>query len=262
MKWHRISAILIRNLYLYKRSLPRIMDIVYWPVMELLVWGFLSVYLEGLQIGALNVATVLLGGVVFWDLLTRAQEAISVAFLEEVWERNFLNIFVTPLKVGEMLTAFFLIGVVRIILVGVVAALLAFLLYHFNILLFGMYLVPFVMNLLLFGMAAGIFIIAIIFRYGTSAQILAFGLVFLIQPFVAVFYPVSSLPAWAQWISYVLPPSYVFEGMRAVIATGTLPLRELWLAFGTNAVYLALSLWIFYRMFRRVKEKGMLLKLN
>lgn len=262
MKWHRINAILLRNLYLYKRSLPRIMDIVYWPVMELLVWGFLSVYLEDLQIGALNVATVLWGGVIFWDLLTRAQEAISVAFLEEVWERNFLNIFVTPLKLSEMLTAFFLIGVVRIILVGVVAAVLAFLLYQFNILLFGMYLVPFVMNLLLFGMAAGIFIIAIIFRYGTSAQILAFGLVFLLQPFVAVFYPVSALPAWAQWISYVLPPSYIFEGMRAVIATGTLPLRELWLAFGTNVVYLALALWIFYRMFRRVKEKGLLLKLN
>ncbi len=262
MKWHRINAILIRNLYLYKRSLPRIMDIVYWPVMELLVWGFLSAYLEKFQFSSQNVTTVLLGGVVFWDLLTRSQEAISVAFLEEVWEKNFLNIFVTPLKLSEMLTAFFLIGVVRIILVGLVAALLAFLLYHFNILLFGMYLVPFVINLLLFGMAAGVFIIAIIFRYGTSAQILAFGLVFLIQPFAAVFYPVAALPAWAQWISYLLPPSYVFEGMRAVIATGALPSRELWLAFGTNAIYLALSLLLFYRMFRRVKEKGLLLKLN
>jgi len=262
MKLHRINAIFIRNLYLYKRSLPRIMDIVYWPVMELLVWGFLSVYLEKMQTTSLNITTVLLGAVVFWDLLTRAQEAVSVAFLEEVWEKNFLNIFVTPLTISEMLSAFFLIGIVRIILVGIVAALLAFLLYHFNIFLFGFYLVPFVLNLLLFGMAAGICIIAIIFRYGTSAQILAFGFVFLLQPFVAVFYPVSALPVWAQWISSVLSPTYVFEGMRAVIATGTLPLRDILFASGLNVIYLVLSLWLFYWMFKRVKEKGLLLKLN
>ncbi len=262
MKWNRVNAILIRNLYLYKRSLPRLMDILYWPVMELLVWGFLSIYLQKLQFTAVNMVTVLLGGVVFWDLLTRSQEAISVAFLEEVWEKNFLNIFVTPLTVSEMLAAFFLIGVVRIFMVGVVAALLAFLLYHFNIFLFGFYLIPFIINLLIFGWAAGIFIIAIIFRYGTSAQILAFGLVFLLQPFAAVFYPVSALPLWAQTISKILPPSYVFEGMRAVIATETLPTQTLILAFGTNLIYLGAALWLFYAMFKKVKEKGLLLKLN
>ncbi|MCR4328574.1 MAG: ABC transporter permease [Patescibacteria group bacterium] len=262
MKFYRVKALLMRNLYLYKRSLPRIMDILYWPVMELLIWGFLSVYLEKLNFGGVSVVTVLLGGILFWELLSRAQGAVSVAFLEDVWERNFLNIFVTPLKTIELLAAWFLIGLVRIVLVGIVAGGLAFLFYKFNIFTFGIYLIPFVLNLLLFGWIAGLFAIGIILRYGSSAQIIAWGILFLIQPFVAVFYPVSALPQSIQWICWILPPTYVFEGMRTVLATGVLPFRDFLLAAGTNAIYLVLVVWFFFRMFARVKEKGLLLKLD
>ena len=262
MKFHRINALLIRHLYLYKRSFPRIMDVVYWPLMEILIWGFLSVYIEKLNLGGWNAVTVLLGAVIFWDLLNQSQKAVSIAFLEEIWEKNLLNIFVTPLKVSEFLSASALIGFVRISLVGVIISALAYLFYHFNIFMIGFALVPFVLNLFIFGWGLGLFANAIILRFGTSAQILAWGFITLIQPFSAVFYPVSVLPALLQPLAYLLPSTYVLEGMRSVLATGVLPEGLLIGAFISNAIYLSLFVWFFYRMFAHVKRVGRLLKLD
>lgn len=262
MKLHRINALLIRHLYLYQRSFPRLMDIFYWPVMELLLWGFISMYVEKLSIGGFNAVTVLLGAVIFWDLLSQSQRSVSVAFLEDVWERNFLNIFVTPLRISEFLSSAVILAFVRILMTGAVMGILAALFYKFNILTFGFYLVPFMLNLLVFGSTLGFFTTAIILRYGTSAQVLAFGFLFLLQPFSAVFYPVSILPSFVQPIAYALPSTYVFEGMRSVIATGVFPVGAFVLSLLTNAIWLALVLWYFYRMFAIVKSKGRLMKLD
>lgn len=262
MKWHRINALLIRHLYLYQRSLPRIMDIFYWPVMDLLVWGFFSIYLESQGLGGFSAVSVLLGALIFWDLLNQSQKAVSVAFLEDVWERNLLNIFVTPLKVSEFLTATVLLGFVRIALVSIVLGALAFLFYSFNIFQFGFYLIPFIVNLLIFGWTLGLFTTGIILRYGTQAQILAFGFIFIIQPFSAVFYPLSALPPLIQVLSKFIPATYVFEGMRAVLKAGVFPLAELGFGFITNIVYLGLTLLFFQFMFKRAKAKGLLLKLD
>lgn len=262
MKLYRINALLIRHLYLYQRSVPRLMDIFFWPIIELLLWGFLSLYLEKMSFGGLNVVTILLGAIIFWDLMSQSQRAISTTFLEEVWERNLLNIFVSPLRLSEFLFSSVLIALVRVVIVGLVMAGLAWGLYHFNLLYFGFYLIPFMLNLFVFGWTLGFFTTGIILRFGSAAQVLAFGLVFLLQPFSAVFYPVSVLPQGLQYVAKVLPSSHVFEGMRAVIATGTLPVSDLIWAIGTNIFYLALVLWFFARMFARVKEKGMLMKLD
>ncbi len=262
MKFYRIQALLIRHLYLFKRSFPRIMDIVYWPVMDILVWGFLSLYIEKLNITGFNAITVLLGAVVFWDFLNQSQKSVSIAFLEEVWEKNLLNIFVTPLRLSEFLGATVLVGVVRIFLVGIVLTSLSYVFYHFNLFAFGLYLIPFILNLFLFGWSLGIFTNAIILRFGTSAQILAFGFIILIQPFSAVFYPVSALPEWLQVVAHLLPSTYVFEGMRVVIATGSMPTSLMLSAFLANVVYLVLTLWFFARMFAYVKREGKLLKLE
>ncbi len=262
MKWHRINALLIRHLYLYKRSIPRLMDIFFWPVMELILWGLISLYLAKFELAGVNIVTFLIGGIIFWDLLSQGQRSVSIAFLEDVWERNLLNVFVTPLKPSEFIASTGLLAAVRIILVGVVMAILASILYSFNIFTFGFLLIPFMLNLLLFGFSLGLFTVAIILRYGSSAQMLAFGLLFLIQPFSAVFYPVSVLPSSVQWISYILPSTHVFEGMRAVASTGILPMKDLLLASGLNIIYLALFAFFFYKMFAYIKNAGRLLKLD
>lgn len=263
MKLHRIKALLIRYLYLNKRSLPRLMDIFYWPVLELLLWGFLSFYLNKLNMGNLNMVTVLLGAIILWDLLSQSQRAVAVSFLEEIWEKNLLNLFVTPLRLSEFLVSTVLIGIFRITLVGLVMGSLGLLFYNFNIVnQFGFYLIIFLLNLLFFGWSMGLLIIGVILRFGTSAQIIAFGFMALIQPFSAVFYPVSALPENLRYIAYTMPSTYVFEGMRAVIAGSSFPWSQLGLALLTNAIYLALTCWFFYRMFARVKEKGTIMRLN
>lgn len=262
MKPHRILAILIRHLYLYQRSVPRLMDIFFWPITELLVWGFLSRYLESSGFGGVNVVTIFLGALIFWDLLSQSQRAVSVVFLEDVWERNLLNIFVTPLRVSEFLVSTVLVGLVRIILVGITVGVVAMLMYQFNILLFGFSLIPFIVSLLLFGWAIGLFATAIILRFGSSAQVLAFGLTFLLQPFSAVFYPVSALPQWGRNIAQFIPSTHVFEGMRQVIDTGIFPWKDLFWSYGTNAVWISLILWFFYAMFADVKKQGRLMKLD
>lgn len=238
------------------------MDIFYWPVMDLLVWGFFSAYLARTNLQNINVISVLLGALIFWDFLNQSQKAVSVAFLEDVWERNLLNIFVTPLKMSEFLTATVLLGFIRIILISVVMGVLAFIFYQFNLFQFGIFLIPFVINLLLFGWTLGILTTGIILRYGTQAQILAFGFIFLIQPFSAVFYPVSALPPALHPIANLIPTTYVFEGMRTLIKTGSLPMFLLLMASATNIIYLILSLFFFKHMFARTKARGALLKLE
>lgn len=262
MKWYRIYALLMRHLYLYKRSIPRIMDIFYWPVMDLLLWGFLSVYLQGQSLETINFITVIVGGLIFWTLLNQSQRAVSIAFLEDVWERNLLNIFVTPLKVSEFLSATVLLGLVRIGIISVVMGILAFVLYKFDLLQFGFTLIPFFANLLFFGWSLGILIIGIILRYGTQAQILAFGLIFVIQPFSAVFYPVSALPESIRFLAYASPATYVFEGMRQLLNTHTFSMTLFIQALVANTIYLILSIMFFNFMFSRTKKQGTLMKLE
>lgn len=263
MKLHRINALLIRHLYLYKQSFPRIFDIFFWPLTELILWGFLSVYLNTLDLGgAFNLLTVLLGAIIFWDLMSQSQRAVAFAFFEDIWERNLLNLFVSPLKLSEFLVSTLVLGLIRILLVGVVLGGIAFLLYSFNILEFGFLLVPFALNLLFFGWLMGIFSTAVIFRFGSAANAFSFGLLFIVQPLSAVFYPVSALPDALEWISRLIPLTHVFEGMRHVVATGVLPSQDLIWAFGMNFVWMVLIVWFFHRMFARIKEKGTLMKLD
>ncbi|MEK7574976.1 MAG: ABC transporter permease [Patescibacteria group bacterium] len=262
MKLSRINGLIMRHLYLYKRSVPRLMDIFYWPIMELLLWGFISAFIDKLGMPGFNAVTVLLGAVIFWDLLAQSQRAVSVSFLEEVWEKNFLNIFVTPLRVSEFIASTFILAAIRIVLVTIVMAFIAFFFYKFNLFVFGFTLIPFMFNLLMFGSVLGLFTTAIILRYGTSAQVLAFGFIMLIQPFTAVFYPVSVLPPLLQKFSYLFPSTYVFEGMREVISTGTFSYPLFWGAAATNFVYAFVITWFFYRMFAYVKREGKLLRLD
>ncbi len=262
MKFLRIQAIVMRHLYLYKRNPARVMDLFFWPIMEILLWGFLSLYIEKSSLANINIVTILLGGIIFWDFLSQSQRAVSIGFLEEVWERNFLNIFVTPLRLSEFLTATGILAFIRIVLVGVVIAIAAYIGYAFNIFAFGFYLIPFLACLLFFGWLMGLFTTGIILRYGSSAQVIAFGILFLVQPFSAVFYPVSVLPHILQYVAYAIPSTYVFEGMRAVAQTGTLPWNLLIGGILSNLVYAVVIIFYFYRTFAKVKEKGKLLKLD
>ncbi|MFA6050314.1 MAG: ABC transporter permease [Candidatus Paceibacterota bacterium] len=253
----------MRHTYLYKgRSLPRFLDIFFWPVVTILTWGFLSVYLEGANLSSVNFISVILGAVIFWEIVQRSQQAISIYFLEDVWEKNFLNIFVTPLTLAEFFTASFILGVIRIIITTTVLFLIALFMYNFNLFSIGLPLLPYVVNLFLFGVVVALFINAIILRFGTSAQVLAFGLIFIIQPICAIYYPLSALPTWIQPISLGIPITHVFEAMRATMRGEAFNTESFLIALILNIVYLVIVWFFFKGMFASVKKKGLLLKVQ
>jgi ABC-2 type transport system permease protein len=262
MKAHRIGALVIRHLLLYKRSPQRMMEIIYWPVLDLLVWGFITLYLSRYRAGLPGFVTFLLGALILWDILFRAQQGICIPFLEEVWSRNFLNLFASPLRTGEFLTSTMVVSLIKVIAASIVTISLAFLLYSFNLFLIGLALLPLVINLVVMGWAVGIFTTALILRFGQEAEVLAWGLAFLFQPVSAVFYPVSVLPPFLRVIARGIPAAHVFEGMRTVIDTRAFPWSEVGWAAGLNGLYLVGAILFFNAMFRLVKMKGLLVRVG
>jgi len=257
--WLRVYALVLRHLYLYRRSVTRIGDIFFWPVMNLLVWGFVTDYLQRMVLP--KAVVFLIGGMIFWDLLYRSQQAITLSLSEEIWVRNIMNVFIAPVSILEIMVATCIVGVLKALAVMVVLGVLAYGLYAFNVLAMGWALVPFFSILLLFGWAVGMFTMGLALRFGHAAEALIWGIPFLIQPFSAVFYPVEVLPRWLQTVAYFMPSTYVFEGMRAVLQAGRLDLGTLAMAVWMNGLYLAGGAAFFGWMLHRVREKGLLSRL-
>jgi ABC-2 type transport system permease protein len=258
----RIMALLLRQLYLYRRSLIRQLEIVYWPVMDLLVWGFVSLYVGRLRGGGAIAIASLLGGMILWDIFYRVQQSISVSFLEDVWTRNLINVFVSPVSAAEFIAAMLLLGVMKVIVIGFLLAALAIALYAFNIFQYGLPLIPFVLNLLLSGWGIGIITMAMILRFGQGAEMLAWAIPFLFQPFSAVFYPVAVLPAALRPLAWILPPTHVFEGMRTVLSGGGMAWDHAAWALAENALLLVLSALVFARVMHVAREQGLLLRIE
>src|SRR4029077_12782496 len=193
MKVHRIYALVARHLYLYRRSLPRMMEIFYWPFLDLVIWGFITVYLMKFQGQIPGAVTFFLGALILWDVLFRAQQGITISFLEEIWARNLMNLFASPLKPNEFLAATMVMSAFKVIAVSVVMVVCAGLFYSYNIFVIGMWLIPFVLNLVMTGWIIGALTTALIMRFGQEAEVLAWSMVFMFQPISCVFYPMEVL---------------------------------------------------------------------
>lgn len=262
MSGHRIRALVLRYTFLYTRSVPRVAEMFFWPVMDLLVWGFITVYLQRINAKVPAAVTFLLGSMIFWDILYRAQQAVTISFLEDIWARNLLNIFVAPVRVSEFIAATYVVGFVKILITVAVLASLAGRLYSWNLFQMGLPLLPLFANLLLMGWAVGMITTGLILRWGQSAEALAWGIPFLIQPVAAVFYPLNTLPGWVQAIARCIPATYVFEGMRDVLAGKGLSAYYIAWAAGLNVVYLIAAALLFNRIFDIARDKGLLAKLG
>lgn len=260
MRFHRIYGVVLRHLYLHRRSMARLMETFYWPLLDLLVWGFITVYLQRYREGLPGFVIFFIGALILWDILFRSQQGISISFLEEMWSRNLMNLFVSPLRPGEFIIATMVISILKLLSASAVTISLAWVLYSFNLFMIGLSLIPFILSLTVMGWSIGILTTSIIMRYGQKAEVLAWGLAFLFQPISAVFYPVSVLPEFLQVVARFVPAAHIFEGMRAVIAGGGFPVEELIWAAGLDGIYLIGSILFFYAMFRSVKVRGLLLR--
>lgn len=258
-----IQALVMRYLFLYTRNWVRLVELAFWPTMELMVWGFLTMYLdESMEAKGHLPVTYLLGAVILWDVLFRAQQGVAISFLEDVWTRNLLNVFVAPVRTVEYLAGTFIVGFLRIAVTVTLLTVLALLAYEFNVFEMKMGLLPFFANLMVFGWSLGMISTALILRWGQAAEALAWAVPFMIQPIAAVFYPVASLPAWLQPVALSLPCTHVFEGMREVLATGSVNWGSVMWATGLNVVFMAMAGGFFMWILNYTRRKGLLTKVT
>ncbi|MGI9127852.1 MAG: ABC transporter permease [Roseomonas sp.] len=259
----RIWGLMYRHLALYRRSWPRVLELMYWPVLQMLVWGFVTAWLAGVQNNTASVtAGVLLGGVLLWEVTLRSQMGFAISFLEEIWSRNLGHIFVAPLRPAELVAGLVAMSILRTAIGVGPAVLLAFLLYGFGIWTMGPVLVLYFAALMAMGWAVALGVTALILRHGAGAEALAWGVLFGLAPFSAVFYPVSVLPGWLQPISLAIPATHVFEGMRAALLNGQLAWDHLAYAFGLNLIWLGLAAWLFMAQFQAARVRGALMNIG
>ena len=261
--FRRIWGLMYRHLALYRRSWPRLIELMYWPILQMVVWGFVTAYLAGVQNNVASVAAgVLLGGVLLWEVALRSQMGFSISFLEEIWSRNLGHLFVSPIRPHEMVVALMGMSLLRV-LVGVVPAMgLAWVLYAFGLWTMGPVVVGFFAALLLMGWAVALGVTSLILRFGAGAEALAWSVLFGITPFAAVFYPVSVLPGWLQPVALSLPAAHVFEGMRTALLEGRIAWDHLAWAFGLDLAWMAAMGWVFMAQLQAARVKGALLNIG
>jgi ABC-2 type transport system permease protein len=256
---------LYRHLALYRSSWPRLLELAYWPVLQMCIWGFTVRFLAGrpgMGGTALMTGATLLGGVLLWEVALRSQMGVAISFLEELWSRNLGHVFVSPLRPRELVAALIGMSMVRMFAGVVPAILLAWALYAFNLFALGPVLVLFFANLMIMGWAVSLGVVSLILRHGAGAEALAWSVLFGLTPFSAVFYPVSVLPHWLQPVALAIPAAHVFEGMRAVLLHGVIRWDHLAAAFALNVVWMAAAALLFAQQFHQARVRGALMSIG
>jgi len=258
MNLTRVWAIALRIYYLYRGSPARLAPLVIWVVVDILMWGLLTRYLDSVAKASFDFTPALLGAVLLWDFLTRVMQGVTMAFFEDVWSRNFLNLFATPLSVVEYLAGLILCAIATSAIS--MTAMLAFARIAFGLSLFsfGVSLAPYLAVLFVTGIALGVAAAALVLKLGPAAEWLIWPIPMVLAPFAGVFYPISALPTPMQAIARILPPSYVFEGMRAIVTGEAPPWNKLVIAVALSLVYLILAVWLFFRVYTQVIANGLL----
>ena len=259
----RIWGMMYRHLALYRRSWPRLLELAYWPVLQMCIWGFTASYLAARMGNPVAVAAgTLLGGVLLWEVALRSQMGVAISFLEELWSRNLGHVFVSPLRPWELVAALLGMSMIRMFVGVGPAILLAWGLYAFNLFALGPILVLFFANLMMMGWWVALGVVSLILRHGAGAEALAWSVLFGLTPFSAVFYPVAVLPAALRPVALALPSSHVFEGMRAVLLRGEIPWDHLGWAVGLNVAWTLGAALVFARQFRAARIRGALLSIG
>ena len=256
----RIAAMVLRYWYLLRGSWPRILELAYWPTVQMIMWGFISQFMATNSTWVAQAAGVLIAAVLLWDVLFRGQLGVSVSFLEEMWSRNLGHLFVSPLRPGEWVAALMTMSLIRTVIGTVPAALLAIPIFGYSIFDMGLPLAAFFANLIVMGWWLGLLIIALILRHGLGAESLAWVAVFLLAPVSAVYYPVAILPGWLQMVAWTLPSAHVFEGMRALMFENAIRWDHLAWATCLNLAYMAAAAGVFLYFFNVARQRGSLLQ--
>jgi len=254
----RVLAIVLRQLYLMRGSPARVLPLFAWVAIDIVLWGYITRYLNSVANARIDFVSVLLGAVLLWDFFARVMQGVTTTFLEDVWSRNFLNLFATPLSISEYVSGLVVSSILTSVIGLAVMLLLATAAFGLSFLSYGVLLIAFLLVLFLFGIALGIFASAVVLRLGPASEWFVWPVPALISPFAGVFYPVATLPAWMQGLAHLLPPSYVFEGMRSIVGGGGSSALSLLGGAALALVYIALAYALFARVHRHAVRTGLL----
>ena len=255
----RVGAMILRYWYLLLSSWPRLLELMYWPVLQVITWGFLQTYIAQNANFFARAGGTLIGAVILWDILFRGQLGFSISFLEEMWARNLGNLMMSPLKPIEFLVALMVMSLIRLAIGVIPMTLLALFFFDFNFFAIGLPLIAFFCNLIFMSWAVGIFVSGLVLRNGLGAEGIVWTLMFALMPLACVYYPVRVLPLWLQHVSWTLPPTYVFEGMRELLIDGVFRADLMLTALALNAALLVASFAAFLALLRSAKRHGSLL---
>lgn len=254
----RTAAVVLRHFYLLRGSATRVVPLFVWVAIDIVLWGFITRYLNAVARAGFDFVPMLLGAVLLFDFFSRVMHGVTTAFFEDVWSRNFVNLFATPLSLAEYLGGLVVSTIATSAVALVVMLLLATGAFGLSFFVYGLAILPFLLVLFLFGVALGILGSGVVLRLGPAAEWFVWPIPALVSPFVGVFYPLSTLPPWMQHLAALLPPSYVFEGMRAVLSGAPVPAGMLGVGAAIAVVYVVLACWGFTRIYQHTIRTGLL----
>jgi ABC-2 type transport system permease protein len=257
---YRIGAMILRYWYLLISSWPRLLELIYWPALQVITWGFLQSYISQNAGFFSRAGGTLIGAVILWDILFRGQLGFSISFLEEMWARNLGNLMMSPLKPIEFLISLMIMSLIRLAIGVIPMTLLALFFFDFNFFGIGLPLIAFFCNLIFTSWSIGIFVSGLVLRNGLGAESIVWTLMFGILPLACIYYPVSVLPHWLQYVAWSLPPTYVFEGMRALLTDHVFRIDLMVEALLINVVLFIASFAIFLALLRSARRHGSLIQ--
>lgn len=258
----RISAMVLRHWYVIRSSWPRTAELVYWPLVQMLTWGFLQSYLAQTTSLAGRAAGLFIGGVLLWDILVRGQLGFSIAFLEELWARNLGHLMMSPLRPAELIGSLIVVSFVKLAVAMVPVAFMAYWFFGFNLLGLGIGFAALFANLIIMSWSMGMVSAGVVLRWGLGAENFAWLVAFVLLPLCCVYYPVATLPDWLQPIALALPPTYVFEGLRALVTHHTFEAGLMLKAMLLNLVYFSLGASAFAYFLRQARASGALVQMG
>ncbi|CAN5133522.1 N/A [soil metagenome] len=248
---------LLRHAYLLRRSYDRIFDSFYWIALDLMIWGITGLFLAKIAPDSHRIVYMIISGVILWNVTYRTQIDINVSLLEELWNKNLINIFVSPLSFKEWISSLVILGMIKATVTVVFGSLIAYFAYHVNMTIYGYHLITFIVLLMMSGWWIGFFISSLLLQYGTRIQTLGWSFVWLLGPFAAIYYPLNTLPVWAQQIAKVVPMSYVFEEARNLLFNGKINYQNLLISFVLNLLYIVIGIFMINRSFSKILQKGL-----
>jgi len=262
MSINRIYGLFLRHFYLISRSFPRILDLIYWPSIQITLWGFISNFFAEHSTYYSGAVGVILSCAILYDFLFRTSIGFNMLFLEEIWSRNFTNLFIAPMKISEIIISLVFTALIRALIGLVPAILLTSPLFGISILELGFPLAFLFLSLYIFGITLGILVSAGLMRFGPSFENISWSTMFLLAPFGCIYYPVEILPSFFQSIAYALPLVYIFEETRNILVNGAVNYENIFDALYLNGLYFFIAIIVFYYSFEKARDKGTLINIG